>query len=806
MSGTLPNWIARLLGEEAGAGEGTAWSLKHDWPWPPWVTFLFAVFAMIFVVAIYLRECRRARGPYRMMLAAVRLALVAVVLLMIAQVSLSLKRTGLPYVAVIVDVSGSMKTTSDRYDDDLRVKLEERIRQIGLGELSRWNLAKTLLVERDGALLAGIEEGYKLRVYFLDDSPGAVRSAKATELDALIDEIHAIDTPSVGSTRLGTAVDTVLDDLRGTAPAAIVLLTDGINTDGPPLADAAETARGKGVPLLVVGIGSDMPDRDLQLSDLLVDREVFVDDVVNFAFQVTGTGFRGRKVPVVLREEGKSEVLTKTEITVGDDGQARHGRLTYRPAKAGTFRYVVEILPQEGEAKTTNNRDGETVVVSDEKIRVMLVQAYPGFEFRYLWNLLHRDPRIEVRAVLQEADFEVVQNQVDLDRKKQEQTLDTFPVRREELFEQDVIILGDVNPARLTDAMIQDLVDFVDRPVDQQGKGGALVFIAGPKYMPGGFRDTPLARLMPIDLAGIRYPDPDEPITEGFQLQRTQLGAVSPPMQLGETPQQTETIWRELPPLYWFLETPDLKPGARVLAVHPSRRGHDGRPLPIVCMQYVGAGKTVFHATDETHRWRHRIGDAYFARYWVQMIRYLARSKLARGDSAVLEADQEDYPLGEPVRLRVRFDDPRAAPAEDDGVTVVLTHAGHKTREIRLYRAGAQGVFEQVLDKLPAGSYHASVAVPAVGGRADFTITAPQGESQGEPIRTTSLRRAAEHGKGRFYTFAEADRLLADLPSGEQVPIESLPRKPLWNRWPVLLLFLGLLGVEWVLRKLGGMV
>ena len=43
-------------------------------------------------------------------------------------------------------------------------------------------------------------------------------------------------------------------------------------------------------------------------------------------------------------------------------------------------------------------------------------------------------------------------------------------------------------------------------------------------------------------------------------------------------------------------------------------------------------------------------------------------------------------------------------------------------------------------------------------------------------------------------------------PAARQVPVENLPPIPLWNRWPVLLLFLVLLIAEWLLRKRGGMV
>ena len=281
-------------------------------------------------------------------------------------------------------------------------------------------------------------------------------------------------------------------------------------------------------------------------------------------------------------------------------------------------------------------------------------------------------------------------------------------------------------------------------------------------------------------------------------------------MQLGDTLAETRSIWANLPPLYWMIEAPSLKPAARVLAVHPSRVGHDGQRLPVICMQYVGAGKVLMHMTDETWRWRYRTGDVFFARYWIQTIRYLSRSKLADASRvATLSTDRREYRRGEPVRLRVRFADPRRAPAEDDGVTIVLEHPGHKTRRLQLRRKDAQGVFEGVLEQPAIGNYHAWVGAPTVEGQApavDFTVAAAAGEFERVRMDAAELRRAAEQTKGRFYTVATAEKLLGDLPSGHQVPVETLPPKPLWNKWPLLLLFLTLLVVEWVVRKAKGMV
>ncbi len=802
MSGRLPNWIERLLGIETDPGEGTVWSLENSWPWPPWVTLLLAALAVTLVVAVYLREGRRSSVAYRMGLAAIRLALVALVLGMIAQYALVLRRTGLPYVIVLVDNSASM-ATRDRYDEPEAARLAERLKRAGLDEggPTRINFARMLLVEGDAALLRRIERDYKLRVYYLEDSEAGARPATAADSKALVGEVKAL-TPDVQSTRLGAAVRTALGDVRGSAPAALILLTDGINTEGPPLAEAAALARRRGLPLFAVGIGDERPVRNLKLSDLLVEDVVFVEDVVELQFKLTGAGFEGRKVAVTLREEDKPETLARVDATVGPDGVPQQVRLPYRPMKEGDYRYVVAVEPEEGELQTDDNRLTHTVRVRKEQIRVLLAQGRPDYEYRYLRNMLGRDKTIQLHTVLLEADPDYAAQDAS--------ALRVFPVRREEIFAYDVIVLGDVHPATLSPSILQNLADFVDQP----RKGGSLVFIAGPRQlMPSAYRGTPLERLFPFDLGSVQYPDPGQPLPEGFVAEPTELGLALPPMQLGDTPAETREIWRRLAPLYWMVETPDLKPGARVLAQHPTRTTAAGRRLPLVVMQYVGAGKVVFHATDETWRWRWRVGDVFFARYWVQTIRYLSRSKLGEGNrTAKLSADHSDgkYRRGEPVRLSVAFADERLAPAEDDGVTVVLEHRGGKTERIKLRRTSAdRGVFVVSLASPALGAYHAWVAAPPLEGKApavDFTVEPRPGEMERLQMDGVELRRAAEQTKGRFYTLAEADRLADDLPEGRQVPVETLPPKPLWNRWPVLAIFLGLLIGEWILRKWGGMV
>ena len=264
------------------------------------------------------------------------------------------------------------------------------------------------------------------------------------------------------------------------------------------------------------------------------------------------------------------------------------------------------------------------------------------------------------------------------------------------------------------------------------------------------------------------------------------MGLASPSMQLGDSPEQSQAIWQKLPPLYWMTEISDLKPSARVLAEHPTRIGPDGKRLPLIIMQYVGGGgKVLFHATDETYRWRRRVGDLYFARYWIQTLRFLTRSKLAEGDrSARLSTDRRDYPLGDPVRMQVRFSDDRLAPLDDNGVTVELEQIGRQTQKVQLHRTETgRGHFEAVLNNLPAGGYHAKLISPPLagagfGGRFRRRSAADRIGPRADGRRRDAAGRRSDQGtllylQGRF----PPDRRFARRPAG--AGRESSPRAAL---------------------------
>jgi hypothetical protein len=803
--------------EQRPAGEGVATTFEHTWPWPPWLTVLGLLLLAALVVVIYLRERSRAGGRLRGVLASLRFLLFCIVLFMMYGWMQQHHRTDLPDLVVALDDSQSMEL-EDHYSDAEAIR--RRLGDAGYDKPSRLNLASSLLLHQDHGWLERLVADYRLKLYRI----GASTRPETGNADGLDEAIRLLQ-PSGDASRLGQGLQDILDAQRGRPTAAVIILSDGVTTEGPTLSDIAEQARRKAIPLYLVGLGSELPPSDVRLSDLLVDDVVFVDEMVSFEVQLVGEGFAGEVANVRLLRSDDHRLLAETTVEVPADSRPATVRLAYRPQEEGIFGHTVEVEPLEGEINRDNNRLECQVTVRDATLRVLLVQAHPSYEFRFLKDLLSRAVRktgeenaIDLTTVLQEADLEHA--------RQDEYAQSVFPVRREDLFAYDVVVFGDVNPQFLSPTAMQLLSDFV------MERGGGVVFWAGPQFTPTAFRDTPIASLFPVDLATVTRPSSEEVLTEAYPIEPTLEGLVTPFMQIGAGPEDTLPIWRRLPSLFWAARISDVRPAARVLAVQRGAdRVEDSRP--VVLLQFVGAGKVVFHATDETYRWARLPGnERFYARYWLQLLRYLSRSKLSSDDQQVeIETDRREYRRGETVRVRVRFHDERRAPPEDDGVTVIVQRSGGRKNPVRLQRfdprddsknvdastetesqpsflgSARRDIFEGSISGLPDGQYRVWLA--SSGEQANtqhFTVAPPPSEQARLAMDREDLEQAAVVSRGKFYRLQQASRLPFDLPRGRRVTIESMPPDPIWNTPVLALLFVTLLTAEWMIRRRVGLV
>src|SRR5205807_1272937 len=212
-------------------------------------------------------------------------------------------------------------------------------------------------------------------------------------------------------------------------------------------------------------------------------------------------------------------------------------------------------------------------------------------------------------------------------------------------------------------------------------RGGGFLMIAGPRYTPHAYKNSPLRDIMPIQVIADVQQEGD--YQNGFRPELTAVGRFHPIFRFSPDEAENNAIWNHLSEIYWWSEGYRVQPAAEVLLAHPKRPSEDPRRTaagemrsqesghPLMVQQFVGAGRSMFFGFDETWRWRFREDELRFNQFWIQTVRYLARSRLGRIDLRVDR--QTPYRRGEPIRVTVRFPDDTPPPAPDTKVEVVAT-------------------------------------------------------------------------------------------------------------------------------------
>ena len=123
------------------------------------------------------------------------------------------------------------------------------------------------------------------------------------------------------------------------------------------------------------------------------------------------------------------------------------------------------------------------------KIKLLYVDGYPRWEYRYLSQAMVRDPAIDVSCLLTSADPGYAQRADPPDPKSGfPGPIDRFPNSPEGLAKYDVVLLGDVDPREFSDGQFRMLIEFVAQT------GGGFGMVAGPRFSPAAYRSTRAGR------------------------------------------------------------------------------------------------------------------------------------------------------------------------------------------------------------------------------------------------------------------------------------------------------------------------
>ena len=613
-------------------------------------------------------------------------------------------------------------------------------------------------------------------------------------LTVIVQPFGTIDPTSPATTGRGTD----LYEPLATAPRrfknlhAIVLASDGDWNEGEPPVQAAAALRLRGVPVFSVPVGSSSRLPDVELLSLDSPTFGITGKSVRIPFTVESTLPREHVATIKLKVSDGEEITKEVRI-------APMGRTSdfviWKPKATGDFTLDLDVPKHSDELIAENNHLSTPIAIREEKLRVLVVESVPRWEYRYLRNALSRDPGVEVSCLL----FHPGLNKAGGGNKDY---IKQFPKGLEELSKYDVVFLGDVG---LEDGQLSaEDCRLLKGLVEHQASG--LVFMPGWQGRQMSLVDTELGDLCPVLF------DPAQPGGWGSRtpshFELTELGRRSLLTKLADTQDDNIEVWEGLPGFQWYAPALRAKAGCEVLAVHKDVANEFGR-LPLLATRTFGAGKVLFMGTDGAWRWRKGVEDKYHYRFWGQVVRWMAYQRnMAKGESMRMYFSPEQPQVRQTISLSANVMEKSGEPLPKGDVTARIVAPSGKAETVRFTSSGDEwGAFASRFSAEEPGKHNVILNCKQTGATLEtsFFVQGLAVERLGRAARPEVLEEISRVTKGEVIGLDRLEQVLKSLAALPEPP-PTVRRVQLWCHPLVATLLIVLLGVFWVGRKIVGLI
>ena len=609
-----------------------------------------------------------------------------------------------------------------------------------------------------------------------------------TDLKVVLEPFSSTLPEAARGTDLNAALSVVSE--RHTGLRAVVLMSDGDWNTGSVPSAAATDLRMRGVPVYSVGTGSEDRLPDMELVSSGAPTFGLAGKTLRIPFRVSN--WLARDQTVTVRLDGTGGAPVEKIVQVAGMGRV-NDTLEWKTKKTGDYKLRLSIPVANIEAISDNNTVDLPINIRHEALRVLVVESFPRWEYRYLRNALERDPGVDVHCLLFHPELDDVGGGRGY--------LDSFP-EDTDLFRYDVVFLGDVGvaPDQLSDINCVSLRQLV------RSHAGGLVFLPGFR----GYQQTLLATVLD-DLYPV-VPDETQPKGIGSlqpaRFSLTESGRRSLLTRLEPEDERNEEVWRSLPGFQWYAATARARIGADVLVTHDSDSTRFGR-VPLVATRTSGTGKVLFMGTDGAWRWRKGVEDLYHYRFWGQVVRWMAYQRnMSQGESMRLFYSPDRPEAKNEVALNANVMQSTGEPLRDGVVTVQVTSPSGQKDSIRLLAAGEDswGLFTGTFTPKEGGQHQLITTCDETDTRLETTMSVQGQEREqiGQPARFDVLKEISEISRGRVTTVSEVPVLLQELAALPE-PNLMTRRFRIWSHpaWGGLLILL--LSGFWSCRKLAGL-
>lgn len=626
------------------------------------------------------------------------------------------------------------------------------------------------------------DDKVKLKVYSFAgqlelQSPGALGSLKA---DGASSDIFQAGKELLARYRTGAR-----------RLAGMILVSDGRQVGPTRVSNLAVEARAQEAPIYAMPLGGNVPRKDLAVSAPRKMLVTFVGQKLKLPFAVANEGLGNVAVDVTLSDAaGKDAGKNRVEVAAGASANTQ---FEIAPADRGYFEYAARIPAWDGDSVEANNIARVGVAVLKNRIRVFVVEGVPGWDSKFLIQLLRKQSNMEVTSVyrLSAERFFMVET----DPSKTSETSEpTFPDTPEKLGAYDVLVIGKGLEYFMSPERIKLLRDFVEE------QGGCLVFARGKPYSG--------------TLLGIEQMEPvswGDPIGSPFKFGPARAGEYAG--LFGEMlPGLDDPVWKKLPDLSVASRCTDLKAFSQVLAEGTMEIGGKESTFPALVCRRAGKGMVLTVNAEGLWQWDFfpSVSDAKqaYREIWAQLLQWVVTySEFLPGQEYALRmSDAAVYP-DTPVSVKVSKRGPVASlePALKvfEGGTVVHEATAGKlpdaaNRWNATFTMAKPGVYRVELADVPSS---------AGGPCAVFQVNRLPTENDELSADRAFLAGLAEDSGGIVIGEKDLAKLLVPPAQAEATPENARVRwVSLWDRAWYLCLVLLFFGAEWFIRRRSGLI
>jgi hypothetical protein len=557
---------------------------------------------------------------------------------------------------------------------------------------------------------------------------------------------------------------------------AVLMITDGTFTAGQNPVHSVERCL---IPLFTVAVGDSSEQRDIVITRVSANDRVFSGTASPVDVHVKSSGFSSGTLDVILT--GGSAILDRTTIPLVEGTREYAVRLSYRPEGEEMRQYTVRVSPMPGELTLANNTRSFYVRVLRSKLHVLLLAGGPSPDVSAVRQTLTEDADIDLRALVMKSPSEFYEGSL------------TQPL----LDSADCLVSVGFPTPSTPEASLRLLSDAIAR------KELPLFFIGGRSIDDSRLKTfgsaLPFSAELPSTTEQLVYIQP-----AGSAVGQEILGLDTP---------SGAAAWAKLPPIFRTLTAYRVRAEATLLAT--ARTPVQSSSDPFLLARNVDRQKSLALLGYGIWRWRLMAQEGaessgLFPAFLSTAIRWLT-TRDERSNLRVTPV-RDFFHRGEAVEFTGQLYDATNHPLDNAHIRVAA-HSAAGLREVDLHSTGS-GRYEGQLDGLEEGEYSYTASAEAGGNRMEsqpgkFAVGGWDLEFQETRSNVQLLYQLAARSGGRFLTAGTIDSLpgfLRSLPGFSPTEVRRELSLELWDWQYVLALLVGLLALEWFLRKRSGML